>query len=67
MPAARTAAAPFGALTVWRFVSGIEDAWRGLVAAWRAEQTRRVLAHLTARERADLGLDDIDAWAAARR
>lgn len=65
MSTVRTAAAPFGALTIWRLVATLEALPGDLRMAARAARTRRELSRLTAHERADIGLDDIDAAAEA--
>ncbi len=55
MPAA---VAPFGAITVFRIVDGVERLFAGLRAAGAARAARRELARLSAQELADIGLGD---------
>lgn len=73
--------APFGAITVFRLVNAVEALALAAGRAWRAAQTRRALARLSAHQLADVGVTgrltgaagapgDIDALAqtlAARR
>lgn len=54
----RVAHAPFGAETVFRLVTAVEQALDALRSASAAARVRDELARLSPRERADIGIED---------
>jgi len=63
---ANRSVAPFGAISVFRLVNAVEGVALSLGRAWRAAQTRRALARLSAHELADIGLAGAELDAVAR-